>query len=96
MTRLEREVAEIRRQGEADGENARTGLVERAREEAERIRKDSEEEITRRVAAAKADLQQTAAGLMASTAREIVVREITDDDRRRLLSESVERLKGAR
>jgi ATP synthase F0 subunit b len=96
MTRLEREVAEIRRQGEADGENARTGLVERAREEAERIRKDSEEEITRRVAAAKADLQQTAAGLMASTAREIVSREITDDDRRRLLSESVERLKEAR
>jgi len=96
MARLEREVVEIRRQGAADGESARTALEGRAREEAERIRKDSEEEIARRVAAAKAELQRTAAGLMASTAREIVAREITDEDRNRLLSESLERLKEAR
>ena len=96
MSRLEREVVEIRRQGAADGESARNALVERAQEEADRVRKDAEEEIARRVAAAKADLQQTAANLMASTAREIVTREITDDDRRRLLTESVERLKEAR
>ena len=94
--RLEREIAEVRRQGAADGESARQALAERAREEADRIRKDSEEEIGRRVAAAKAELQQTAANLMASTAREIVAREITDDDRRRMLTESVERLKEAR
>ena len=96
MAKLEREVVEIRRQGAADGESVRNALDERAREEADRIRKDSEEEITRRVAAAKAELQQVAAGLMASTAREIVAREITDEDRRRLLADGVERLKEAR
>jgi F0F1-type ATP synthase membrane subunit b/b' len=96
MSRLEREVVEIRRQGAADGETARAALDERALEEADRIRKDSEEEIARRVAAAKVELQQVAAGLMATTAREIVAREINDEDRRRLLADSVERLKEAR
>jgi hypothetical protein len=33
---------------------------------------------------------------MATTAREIVAREINDEDRRRLLADSVERLKEAR
>ncbi|HTO76545.1 MAG TPA: ATP synthase F0 subunit B [Thermoanaerobaculia bacterium] len=96
MSRLEREVVEIRRQGAADGESARAALDERAREEADRIRKDSEEEIVRRVAAAKAELQQVAAGLMATTAREIVAREINEEDRKRLLADGVERLKEAR
>ena len=96
MSRLEREVVEIRRQGAADGESARAALGERAREEADRIRKDSEEEIARRVAAAKAELQRVAASLLATTAREIVVREINEEDRKRLLADSVERLKEAR
>jgi ATP synthase F0 subunit b len=96
MARLEREVEEIRSQGVADGESARTALEERARQESERVREASREEIERRVAAAKEQLRLVAAGLTASTAVEILSREITDEDRRRLLNDSVTRLREGR
>jgi len=92
MVRLEREVEEIRRQGVADGESARAALEERARQESDRVREASREEIERRVAAAKEQLRLVAAGLMASTAAEILSREITDEDRRRLLKDGVAQL----
>ena len=96
MARLEREVVEIRARARRTA-RARGRRSSSARDqEAERIRKDSEEEIARRVTAAKAELRAVAADLTATTAREIVAREITDEDRRRLLADSVERLKEAR
>ena len=94
--KIEREIAEIRTQGRVDGEEARKGLAVRADEEAERIRKDATEEIERRVAAARSELQQTAADLTAQSATEILAREITAADRDRLLADGLSRLKGAR
>ncbi len=96
MVELEREVAEIRKQGQAEGESARAALEQRAREEADRVREASTEEIARRLSAAKAELREAAAGLTASTAAQILSREITDEDRRRLLTDSVSRLKEMR
>lgn len=96
MERLEREVEEIRKQGLAEGESARAALEARANEEAERVREASQAEIERRLAAAKAELRQSAAGLTATAAIEILSREITEEDRRRLLEDSVSRLKEAR
>jgi len=93
MGRLEREVAEIRAQGVAEGENGRRALFERADQEADRVRRESQEEIERRLAAAKAELREAAAGLTASGAKEILSREITEEDRRRLLTDSVTRLR---
>jgi len=93
MNKLESDLEEVRRRGREDGEAARSELEQRARDEAERIRKDAEAEIERRVAAAKAELRREAANLTASAAQEIVAREMTDEDRRRLLTESVSRLK---
>ena len=94
--RLEHEIEDIRRQAVADGESARAALTQRAKEEAERVRQESGEEIERRLAAAKAQLRQAAADLTASAASEIVSREITEDDRRRFLTESVSRMKVTR
>ena len=94
--KIEREIEEIRKQGRADGEDARKGLAARAEEEAERIRRDSTEEIERRVAAARSELKQAAADLTAKSATEILAREITPADRERLLADSVSRLKDAR
>lgn len=94
--KVEREIEEIRRQGLADGEDARKALAGRAGEEAERIRKDATDEIERRVAAARVQLQQVAADLTAKSATEILSREITPADRERLLADGVSRLKGAR
>ncbi len=94
--KVEREIAEIRKQGLLDGEEARAALAARADEEAERIRKDAGEEIERRLADAKAELRRTAADLTAAAASETLAREITPADRQRLLAESVATLKDAR
>lgn len=94
--RVEREIEEIRKQGRADGEQARRALTERANEEAERIRRDAGEEIERRLAAAKAQLRQTAAELTGAAATEILSREITLEDRQRILSESIVRMREVR
>ena len=92
MSRLDQEIAEIRARGRADGETERAALAERADREVERVRKEAEQEIGRRLAAAKQELRQTAAELTAGVARDMLSAQITEDDRRRLLDESVERL----
>ena len=92
MARLDQEIAEIRARGHADGETERAALTERADREVERVRKEAEQEISRRLAAAKQELRQTAAALTAGVARDVLSAQITDDDRRRLLDESVARL----
>jgi F-type H+-transporting ATPase subunit b len=92
MSRLDSEIAEIRSRGHAEGEAERAALAERADREVERVRKEAEEEIGRRLAAAKQELRKTAADLTAGVARDLVAAQITDDDRRRLLDESVARL----
>jgi len=92
MARLDVEIAEIRARGVAEGEAERAALAERADREVERARREAEAEIGRRLAAAKLELKRTAADLTASTARELLSAQITDDDRRRLLEESVTRL----
>jgi F-type H+-transporting ATPase subunit b len=92
MARLDVEIAEIRARGHADGETERSALAERADREVERVRKEADQEIGRRLAAAKQELRQTAADLTAGVARDVLAAQITDDDRRRLLDESVARL----
>lgn len=92
MARLDVEIAEIRARAVSEGETERAALVERADSEVERARREAEAEIGRRLAAAKLELKQTAADLTASTARELLAAQINDDDRRRLLEESVTRL----
>lgn len=92
MSRLDREIADIRARGHAEGETERAALAERADREVERVRKEAEQEISRRLAAAKQELRKTAADLTAGVARDLLAAQITDDDRRRLLDESVARL----
>jgi F-type H+-transporting ATPase subunit b len=92
MARLDVEIAEIRARAVAEGEAERAALAERADREVERARREAEAEIGRRLGAAKLELKRTAADLTASIARELLSTQITDDDRRRLLEESVTRL----
>ena len=92
LARLDGEIAEIRARGHAEGETERAALTERADREVERVRKEAEQEIGRRLAAAKQELRKTAADLTAGAARDLLTAQITDDDRRRLLDESVTRL----
>jgi len=64
-------------------------LLARADAESERVRRDALAEIERRLALAKEDLRRTAADLTASAARDLVAAQMTPEDRRRLLEESV-------
>jgi F-type H+-transporting ATPase subunit b len=89
MARLDRDLDEVRARGAAEGEAARAELMARAEQDADRVRRDAQEEIGRRLAEAKEELRQTAADLTASAARDIVSAQITPEDRRRLLDESV-------
>lgn len=92
LARLDRDLAEVRARGVAEGEAARASLIERVDQEAERVRSDAEQEIERRLEAAKADLRRAAADLTAAAARELVAAQTTEEDRRRLLDESLGRL----
>jgi F-type H+-transporting ATPase subunit b len=93
--RLEREIEEIRKQGLSEGESARAELAQRADEEVARAGREAQDEIARRLAEAMSQLRRSAAELTAERAAEIVKREINDEDRRRLLDESLSHLKQA-
>ena len=96
LSRLDRELSDVLARGSAEGEMERAALLARADGEAERVKRESIEEIERRLSAAHDALRQAAADLVARSATEIVAREITEDDRRRLLEESVVRLEASR
>jgi F-type H+-transporting ATPase subunit b len=91
--RIERDIEEIRRQGVTEGERARAELSVRSEQEAARAIEEAQEEIGRRLEEAKTELRRAAAGLTAERAKEILSREITDEDRRRLIEDGVDRLK---
>jgi len=91
--KIERDIEEIRKQGVVEGESARAQLARRAEEEAARAIEEAQEEIGRRLEEAKTELRRAAAGLTAERAKEILSREITDEDRRRLIDDGVDGLK---
>jgi F-type H+-transporting ATPase subunit b len=93
LSRLDGELDEVRARGLAEGEAERAALSARADEEAERVKREAGEEIERRTASARAQLEQAASDLVASAATELLSREIKADDRRRLLEDSVSRLR---
>ena len=92
MAQLDRELAEIRARGVAEGEAARVELIQRAEQEAEAVRRQAEEEISRRLESAREQLRAAAAELTALAAREILSAEVTEEDRKRLFAESVAKL----
>jgi F-type H+-transporting ATPase subunit b len=96
MARLDQELADVRARGVTEGESAKTALIQRADEEAERVRREAEEEIARRLAFATEELRRAAADLTAAAAMERLSTEITPEDRKRLLDESVGSLSGGR
>jgi F-type H+-transporting ATPase subunit b len=96
MDRMDAEMAEIRARGAAEGESERAALLQRAEEEVERVRREAEQEIGRRLQSAKDELRRSAADLTASSARQLVAREITEEDRKRLLEESVGKVEQGR
>ena len=97
LAALEKELEEVRVRGAADGEAARSALLEQAERDAESVSRSAQEQIARRLELAKEELRGLAAALTTKSAAELLANEINDEDRRRLLEDSVSRLRsGAR
>jgi F-type H+-transporting ATPase subunit b len=89
LASLEKEIAEIRARGSREGESEKRAQIDAAAREAETLRKNAADEIDRRLASAKKDLASAAAALAAERARDVIAGAVTEEDRRRLLDESV-------
>jgi F-type H+-transporting ATPase subunit b len=87
---VETEVAELKDRAAADGETEAAKISEQTTLEEQRFLQRVEEEISRREAETRARLVQDAADLTAQLARDLLEREMTDDDRRRVLERSLE------
>jgi F-type H+-transporting ATPase subunit b len=92
LDRLGAEIAEIRRHGAEEGETEKAAHIAAAEREAEQLRRNAVEEIDRRLAAAKAELKRAAADLAVERARKTLAGEMTEEDRRRYLDESLRKV----
>ena len=92
LAQLEGEIVEIRRRGAEEGEAEKAAQIAAAENEAENVRRSAAEEIERRLAAAKQELARAASSLAAVRAKEILSSSITDEDRKRLLDDSVQKI----
>jgi F-type H+-transporting ATPase subunit b len=92
LSKIESEVVEIRRRGAEEGETEKAAQLAAAEKEAENLRRSAAEEIDRRLASAKQELARAASSLAAARAKEILAQSITDEDRKRLLDDSVQNI----
>lgn len=86
---VEREVAELRENAAADGAAEAERIAEQAQQDEERFLRRIDDEISRREAETRARLAADTAELTAQLARELLEREMTDDDRQRVLDKSL-------
>ena len=90
---VESEIADLRARATTDGEAEAARIAVQTKEEEARFLRRVEEEISRREAETRARLAQDAADLTAQMARDLLEREMTDEDRRRVLEHSLEAMK---
>ena len=93
LAALERELEEIRVRGVAEGESARTELLEQAERDADGVARSAQEQIGRRLESAKEEFRGLAAALTAKSAGDLLSSSINEEDRRRLFQDSVSRLR---
>jgi F-type H+-transporting ATPase subunit b len=89
---LEREVEELRDKASAESVAEAERIAEQTQADEERFLRRVEEEISRREAETRARLAEDTADLTAQLARDLLEREMTDDDRQRILQQSLDRM----
>lgn len=87
---LENEVAEMKERAAADGEAEVAAIAEQTTIEEERFLRRVDQEISRREAETRERLAQDTADLTAQLARDLLAREMTDEDRRQVFERSLE------
>ena len=93
LSGLEEEVAQLETRAVSDGEAEAATIEEQAKQEEKRFLQRVDEEITRREAEARARLAQDAADLTAQLARDLLEREMTDEDRQRVFERSLDAMR---
>ncbi len=92
LERFEREAQEIVSESAATAANERVRLLERAAATAERIREEARRVADQEIARARRELQEEAAELAVTLAREILREKLTSQDDNRLVAEYVDHL----
>jgi F-type H+-transporting ATPase subunit b len=95
LDQVEQEVAQLAERAEQDGQAEAREIAEQTSAEQERFLVRVDEEIARRHAEARQNLAQEAAALTAQLTRELLERELTDDDRQRILDRSLAAMRAA-
>ena len=90
---VEQEVARLTDRATADGEVEAAEISEQTKNDAQRFLRRVDEEITRREAETRIRLAQDTADLTAQLARDLLDREMTDEDRRRVFDRSLDAMK---
>jgi len=94
LSELEAEIKQLKDRAAADGEAEAAAIAEQTQRDEERFLQRVDDEIARRGAEARATLAQDAADLTAQLARDLLEREMTDEDRRRVFERSLESMSG--
>jgi F-type H+-transporting ATPase subunit b len=89
LGKVEQEVAQLVERADREGEAQAQQISEQAAREQQRFVKRIDDEIARRQVEARQMLAQEAADLTARLTRELLERELTEPDRRRLLDASL-------
>ena len=87
---VEEEVAQLKERATTDGEAEAGRISEQTKIDEERFLRRVDEEISRREAETRARLVQDTADLTAQLARDLLDREMTEEDRRRVLDRSLD------
>ncbi len=94
LSELEEEVAQFEDRAVSDGQAEATAIKEQTKQDEERFLQRVDEEIARRETEARARLAQDAADLTAQLARDLLEREMTDEDRHRVFERSLDAMRG--
>jgi len=89
------EIAEIEQEIRREGELERERILANAREMAEKMAKDTEKAASQEVARATRELQQEAASLAISLAHEMLKKNFTEADQKRLVDEYMQKMQKA-
>lgn len=96
LAKIETDVAAVLKRAEEDGERQKLEMIAAAEQEAQKILTAARTEVDARVKAARQELTEYARELSADNARALIERQLTDEDRRKIFSESVEQIAGGR
>lgn len=93
LAELHADVDRLRAESEEQGQREREEILAHAERERERVVEQTRAEVEQRVKRARQELIQLSAALAADLAREQLEREITPEDRRRLVARGLELLR---